>query len=209
MQDTLDEIQARIDAGEDFQALIDEYGEDPGMQDEPTATVGYYVSADSTVWDTAFRDAAMLLANVGDISEPVLGMSGIHIIRYEGDVTPGAVPLEEVRGQLFDEALPRRRKSTTLNCWRRGSRRLSPSTTTTTGTRPPSAARDGNRIGAQRGRHGHLPPPVHTGQGTACRQYQGVGIALTKLPAAAPVSSAALLPSCPPQPSHLHRTNAL
>ena len=105
VQDTLDEIQARIDAGEDFQALIDEYGEDPGMQDEPTATVGYYVSADSTVWDTAFRDAAMLLANVGDISEPVLGMSGIHIIRYEGDVTPGAVPLEEVRGQLFDEAL--------------------------------------------------------------------------------------------------------
>ena len=28
----------------------------------------------------AFRDAAMLLSNVGDVSEPVLGMSGVHII---------------------------------------------------------------------------------------------------------------------------------
>ncbi len=105
VQDTLDEIQSRLDAGEDFQTLIDEYGEDPGMQNEPTATVGYYVSADSTTWDTAFRDAAMLLSNVGDISEPVLSMSGVHIIRYESDVTPGPVPLDDVRDQLFDEAL--------------------------------------------------------------------------------------------------------
>ena len=105
VQDTLDEIQSRLDAGEDFQTLIDEYGEDPGMQSEPTATVGYYVSADSTTWDTAFRDAAMLLSNVGDISEPVLSMSGVHIIRYESDVTPGPVPLDDVHDQLFDEAL--------------------------------------------------------------------------------------------------------
>ena len=105
VQDTLDEIQSRLDAGEDFQTLIDEYGEDPGMQSEPTATVGYYVSADSTTWDTAFRDAAMLLSNVGDVSEPVLSMSGVHIIRYESDVTPGPVPLDDVRDQLFDEAL--------------------------------------------------------------------------------------------------------
>lgn len=105
VQDTLDEIQSRLDAGEDFQTLIDEYGEDPGMQNEPTATVGYYVSADSTTWDTAFRDAAMLLSNVGDVSEPVLSMSGVHIIRYESDVTPGPVPLDDIRDQLFDEAL--------------------------------------------------------------------------------------------------------
>ncbi len=110
VQDRLDEIQARLDAGEDFQTLIDEYGEDPGMQNEPTASRGYYVSAESTSWDTAFRDAAMLLENVGDISEPVLGMSGVHIIRYESDVTPGAVPLEEVRDELYEEALTTQRE---------------------------------------------------------------------------------------------------
>ena len=32
-------------------------------------------------------------------------MSGVHIIRYESDVTPGPVPLDDVRDQLFDEAL--------------------------------------------------------------------------------------------------------
>lgn len=120
VQDTLDEIQSRLDAGEDFQTLIDEYGEDPGMQNEPTATVGYYVSADSTTWDTAFRDAAMLLSNVGDVSEPVLSMSGVHIIRYESDVTPGPVPLDDVRDQLFDEALTAAREEhygALLNEW--------------------------------------------------------------------------------------------
>ena len=110
VQDTLDEIYARIDAGEDFDALIAEYGEDPGMQNEPTASSGYYVCADSTTWDTAFRDAAMLLSNVGDVSDPVLGMSGVHIIRYESDVTAGAVPFEQVRDELSEETLTRMRE---------------------------------------------------------------------------------------------------
>ena len=110
VQDTLDEIQARIDAGEDFDALIAEYGEDPGMQNEPTASSGYYVCAESTTWDTAFRDAAMLLSSVGDVSEPILGTSGVHIIRYESDVTPGAVPFEDVRDALYDETLSRLRE---------------------------------------------------------------------------------------------------
>ena len=39
------EIDARLAGGEDFMALMAEYGEDPGMQNEPTATRGYYVSA--------------------------------------------------------------------------------------------------------------------------------------------------------------------
>lgn len=110
VQDTLDEIQARIDAGEDFDALIAEYGEDPGMQNEPTASSGYYVCAESTTWDTAFRDAAMLLSSVGDVSEHILGTSGVHIIRYESDVTPGAVPFEDVRDALYDETLSRLRE---------------------------------------------------------------------------------------------------
>jgi len=106
VQDKLDEIYEKIDAGEDFQALIDEYGEDPGMQNEPTRTRGYYVSSESTNWDANFTAGAMLLENVGDVSQtPVIGTSGIHIIRYESDVTPGAVPLEEVREALYDETL--------------------------------------------------------------------------------------------------------
>ncbi|NLF26652.1 MAG: hypothetical protein GX592_02040 [Clostridiales bacterium] len=101
----LDDIQEKLAGGEDFLALIDEYGEDPGMKNEPTRTRGYYVSAESTTWDPAFKNAAMLLESVGDVSEPIVGTSGVHIIRYESDVAPGAVPLEQVREVLLEETL--------------------------------------------------------------------------------------------------------
>lgn len=106
VQDKLDEIYAAIEAGEDFNALIEKYGEDPGMQSEPTMSRGYYVSADSESWDQNFTDGAMLLENVGDISEtPVIGISGLHIIRYETDVPAGAVAFDEIKDALSDELL--------------------------------------------------------------------------------------------------------
>jgi len=106
----LDDIQEKLDGGEDFMALIDEYGEDPGMKNEPTRTRGYYVSALSTTWDPAFKNAAMLLENVGDVSKPVVGKSGVHIIRYESDVAPGAVPLDQIREALKEETLEKQRE---------------------------------------------------------------------------------------------------
>ncbi len=106
VQDKLDEIYGKLDAGEDFEALIEAYGEDPGMQNEPTKTRGYYVSSASTNWDENFTAGAMLLEKVGDVSKtPVIGTSGVHIIRYESDVTPGAVPLEDIREKLYETTL--------------------------------------------------------------------------------------------------------
>ena len=76
------------------------------MQNEPTKTRGYYVCSDSTNWDKNFTAGAMALENVGDVTEtPVISASGIHIIRYESDVTPGAVPFEDVKDALYDETL--------------------------------------------------------------------------------------------------------
>lgn len=106
VQDKLEEIYGRIEAGEDFDALMAEYGEDPGMQSEPAMSRGYYVCKDSTSWDENFTAGSMLLENVGDVSEtPVISTSGIHIIRYESDVTPGAVALEDVREELTESTL--------------------------------------------------------------------------------------------------------
>ncbi|MBQ8954462.1 MAG: peptidylprolyl isomerase [Clostridia bacterium] len=99
------EIRARLDAGEDFMALMEEYGEDPGMQGEPYLSKGYYVSADSDMWEPNFRDAAMALENVGDVSDPVLTGYGIHLILYSAELVPGAVPFETVRESLEGEAL--------------------------------------------------------------------------------------------------------
>lgn len=101
-----DEIYAKLAEGATFADLIAEYGEDPGMQNEPTSERGYYVCADSEHWDYCFTEGAMALANVGDVSQtPVVGTSGAHIIRYESDVTPGAVPLDEIRETLTKTTL--------------------------------------------------------------------------------------------------------
>ncbi len=106
VQDKLDEIYGKIEAGEDFGDLIDAYGEDPGMKNEPTKTRGYYVSANSANWDKNFTAGAMSLEKVGDITQtPVISTSGVHIIRYETDVTAGAVPFEDVKDALYDSTL--------------------------------------------------------------------------------------------------------
>lgn len=106
VQDKLDEIYEKIEAGDDFAELIEAYGEDPGMQNEPSKTRGYYVSADSTTWDKHFTAGSMALEKVGDVTEtPVISTSGVHIIRYESDVTPGAVPLEDIRDALYEQTL--------------------------------------------------------------------------------------------------------
>ncbi|MEG2622423.1 MAG: peptidylprolyl isomerase [Clostridia bacterium] len=99
------EVQGKIAAGEDFVQLIEQYGDDPGMTEEPGLTKGYYVCATTELYEKAFTDAAMALQKVGDVSEPVVGTNGIHIIRYMNDVTPGAVPLEQIRTSVEASAL--------------------------------------------------------------------------------------------------------
>ena len=63
----VDEVYALATAeGADFDALIEEYNEDPGMKSNPD---GYYVSTSHAgTYVTEFSDAALALENVGDIS---------------------------------------------------------------------------------------------------------------------------------------------
>ena len=100
-----EEVLARFEEGEDFESLIAEYGEDPGMENEPGKTEGYYVSENSVMWDAAFTEGAMSIAAPGQISEPVHGSYGVHIIYYLADVPAGAVPYEDVRDSLQETAL--------------------------------------------------------------------------------------------------------
>lgn len=116
-----DEIYAKLESGEDFAALIETYGEDPGMKNEPTKTRGYYVSSASTNWDKNFTEGAMALEKVGDYTQtPVVGSSGVHIIRYESDATPGAVALEDIHDALYDATLETKKAdhyTSELNSW--------------------------------------------------------------------------------------------
>ena len=91
-QQVIDEFES----GADFESLIEKYNEDPGMQNEPTASQGYAVAAESTTWDPAFTEGAMSIGAVGSISAPINGQNGVHIIYYLSDITPGAVPFEDI-----------------------------------------------------------------------------------------------------------------
>ena len=96
----MDEINAKLAEGAEFDALITEYNEDPGMTAEST---GYAVSEASINWVDEFRTASMALANVGDVSGAVRSSYGIHIIKYVSDIAEGEIGLETVREALTAE----------------------------------------------------------------------------------------------------------
>lgn len=101
-----DAILAEVNAeGADWDALMAQYTEDPGMQAGATnAATGYSVCAEmaGTVMDEAFVNAAMGLEKIGDVTGKVPGMYGYYIIQYAGDVQEGPVALEEVREELTE-----------------------------------------------------------------------------------------------------------
>ena len=97
---TAEEVIAAFNDGASIDELIAEYNEDPGMMNEPTASQGYAVAEDSTYWDPAFTAGAMSIENVGEISGPVYGSNGIHIIYYLADIEPGEVGLEAIRDSI-------------------------------------------------------------------------------------------------------------
>ena len=102
---TAEEVIAKFNDGADFQALIDEYNADPGMQSGISAEIGYAVTEGSTYWEQAFTNGAMAIANKGEISAPVYGSNGIHIIWYMDDITSGEVALDEIRADVETDAL--------------------------------------------------------------------------------------------------------
>ena len=87
-----EELLARALAGEDFDMLIETYGEDPGMIAHPD---GYtFVSGDMV---TEFEEATLAL-EIGEISGLVISQFGIHIIKR---VDP--IPENIMRGPVPDD----------------------------------------------------------------------------------------------------------
>lgn len=102
IQPTVDEVAAKIAAGEDFNALIEQYNTDPGMTAD---SIGYPVSEASTNWVDEFKSASMALASVGDVSAAVPSSYGVHFIKYESDAAEGPVALETVKEAISAELL--------------------------------------------------------------------------------------------------------
>lgn len=112
VQETIDAVYTRFAVGEDFDSLMAEFGQDPGMKVAPTMERGYCVSARSIVWEPAFRDGAMSISNAGELGAvPAVSSSGVHIIYYAQEIAPGPVPLEQIREALYAEVLENTRSN--------------------------------------------------------------------------------------------------
>ncbi len=94
-----EEVYAKAQAGEDFDALIQQYNTDSGMMQLPGMRDGYYMHANSN-FVQEFKDAAFALQNVGDISEPIESFYGYHIIKLLEKVESRVVPFEEVKEEI-------------------------------------------------------------------------------------------------------------
>ncbi|MCQ2457257.1 MAG: hypothetical protein MJ142_00830 [Clostridia bacterium] len=105
-----DDVIAQLNDGADWDTLMAEKTQDPGMQSGDTAETGYAVCKDMSGFDTVFTEAAMALENVNDVSGKIASeLYGYYIIRYVGDVTPGATQMTEeiasgIRTTLEDNA---------------------------------------------------------------------------------------------------------
>lgn len=101
VQATVDEIMAKLESGTPFEDLIKEYGSDPGMESEEQRAAGYPVHNNSIVYDSRFKDAAMALEKIGDISKPVVSQLGVHILQYLKDIPAGAAELTDEMKESF------------------------------------------------------------------------------------------------------------
>ena len=98
-----DEILKQLKDGADWQTLMDEKNQDPGMKSNEK---GYAVATGMTGFDSAFVDAAMALAKPGDVSDKIKGSSyGYYIIRYDSDEAEGAVSLDDVKETISSALL--------------------------------------------------------------------------------------------------------
>ena len=105
LEATAEEVQKKLADGQPFAALMDEYGCDEVLQEEPMHSEGYYISDGSYVNSTEYVDGSMMLEQPGQVSAPLRSMFGLHLVEYVGDVASGEVPLADVADAMRAGAL--------------------------------------------------------------------------------------------------------
>ncbi|MBQ3477168.1 MAG: peptidylprolyl isomerase [Clostridia bacterium] len=100
IRDTVEAINAEIDAGIDIDSVINKYSTDKNEQNLDKG--GYPVHPDSKNWPPEFLEAAGKLEKPGDLSGPVLTDMGIHILYYAADIPAGPHELTDEERQLLN-----------------------------------------------------------------------------------------------------------
>lgn len=121
VESKVQEIKDKIENNVSFDDLVKEYGNDPGMNVEPYKTEGYRVNQNSFLYDPAFTKAAFTINSVGEYSEPIIGMYGVHILYYACDIRSGPVELNDSNKEIIKKEILGNKNSEavdkTLNAW--------------------------------------------------------------------------------------------
>jgi len=98
-----DEALAKIQAGEDFTAVMEAYNEDDSTPEQ--MLIGYPVSEGTGSYSEEFKAGAMALASIGDVSDVIVTDYGYFILKYAADLTAGAADFEPRKEAETAEAL--------------------------------------------------------------------------------------------------------
>jgi foldase protein PrsA len=101
------EVEAKLNAGEDFAALAKQYSDDPGSKDNG----GQYPSTNVNGWVSEFKQAVLELP-INKISAPVLTQFGYHIIRVDARTLSS---YDEVKESLRDNHVQKNYQDFTAN----------------------------------------------------------------------------------------------
>ena len=105
LNDTVKEVQDKLNDGQSFESLMDAYGCSPALKDGQMRSEGYFITAGSFYNSLEFVEGSMMLEQPGQVSAPLRSPYGLHLVQYIGDVTPGEVSLADVRDAVAAEAL--------------------------------------------------------------------------------------------------------
>lgn len=95
VQETVDEIYARLRAGESFEDISKLYG-------ETAEELPYH--PDSEAWTEEYAQALRTLSAPGDVSQPAVCADGVHIFCYAEDIPFGAVRLSGEQRAVVESA---------------------------------------------------------------------------------------------------------
>lgn len=96
-EETAKDIKKQLDEGGDYEALLAEFGTDPGMESNPDG----FVIGEGASYVEEFLNGALALEKEGDMSDIVQSSYGYHIIKRYADVPASEVAYETVQA-AFD-----------------------------------------------------------------------------------------------------------
>lgn len=110
LQTSIDDIESRLAAGEDFGTLMDEYNEDTTYTSDPNKTEGTETGPYKTEDIPGYLDAVATLTEEGQVSDPLVNYNGVYFIQCV-KMLAGVVPYEDVQEDMTSEMLSSKQSS--------------------------------------------------------------------------------------------------